>query len=162
MRIGDFLERHRNAFLVLLVSCTFIVGTQVNRQEDVRMLSIPVAAPYAAEDAVEAYRARRDSAQLRDMAALEAILARDDADRNTRNAASAALADLVHAREASLAIEGALVTSSLSPCVAVVDAGLVTVVSEASAISERESALVIELAAVHAGIDAANVRIITP
>ncbi len=160
--IGKLLERHRNTFLIVLAAATFIVSARVQEGDATReTVSIPVVATANETNPVAVFLAQRNASSAADMAALEAIVSREDVDASTRQAAAQQLSELVAARQAQSAIEGALVGSSLYPCVAVVSVGTVTVVTGKSAVTDRDSALVLSLAAQYAGADAADVSIIT-
>ncbi len=163
MKAGEFLTRHRNAFLLALLGATLTVSGYANQQSGgPAAVDIPVVETAAqAISPLESYRQRRDQDALADMAALERLCAQENLDSATREAAAAQLQEIVANRQAQSALEGALVNSSLAPCVAVAAGGCLTVVTEKSAVTEQDSARVIALAAAHAGIAPENVRIIT-
>ena len=109
---------------------------------------------------LEAFRISRDSAYQRDMAALETLIS-ENTDRAARQSAAEELQAYVALHQAQLALEGALLTSELAPCCAVVTDGSVTIVTEKQEITEQDTALVLTLVQVHTGVPASGVRIMT-
>ncbi len=70
-------------------------------------------------------------------------------------------AGLRRAASGAVSAEGALVSSELAPCCAVVTDGSVTIVTEKQEITEQDTALVLTLVQVHTGVPASGVRIMT-
>ena len=162
MRLGEMLTKHRNLFLLLLLAATLLVSTFVHQGDTVPTVNIPVTETAAqASSALETYRQQRDADAKSDMAALEALCAQATLDEKTLEDAAAQLQRIIDCRQAQTALEGALLNSSLYPCVAVVSNGNVTIVTEKSTITEKDTALVLSLAAVHAAAKPESVRIIT-
>ena len=163
--LGQWLTKHRNVFLLGLLTLTLVVSGYANQQRVTAAsstVSIPVMETAAqALSALESCRQQRDQEALRDMAALEALVNQPLLDEATRESAANRLAELVGKRQAQSALESALSGSSLHPCVAVVSNESVTIVTEKSAVTDKDSALVLTLAAAHAGVSPENVRIIT-
>ena len=95
------------------------------------------------------------------MAALETLISSEDTDRAARQSAAEELQACVALHQAQLALEGALVSSELAPCCAVVTDGSVTIVTEKQEITEQDTALVLTLVQVHTGVSASGVRIMT-
>ena len=164
-RLGELLTKHRNAFLLVLLMATLLSGSIANRerlQAASATVDIPVIETAAQPvSALEAYRQQRDQQALSDIAALEKLVAQAALDESTRKAAADQLQALIDCRQAQAALEGALVQSSLYPCAAVVTADSVTIVTAKSAVTDKDSALVLTLAAAHVGASPENVRIIT-
>lgn len=165
MKLGELLTKHRNAFLLGLLVTTLIVSGYAN-QERLQAVSATVDIPVTAVaakplSALEAYRQQRDQDTRSDIAALEKLCAQDALDSATREAAAQQLQEIIDSRQAQSALEGALSGSSLHPCVAVVAGGNVTIVTEKSTVTDKDSALVMTLAAAHVGISPEKVRIIT-
>lgn len=164
-KLGELLSRHRNLCLLLLLLCTMAVSSAANRErlaEASATVKIPVTSTAAGTvSRVETYRQTRDEAYRTDLAALEALCAQTDLDERTRAEAAVRMQQLIDCRQAETALEGALLDSSLSPCVAVVAGGSVTIVTEKSAVTKADSALVLTLAKAHADADPECVRIIT-
>lgn len=162
-RLTEFVVKRRNALLFALLFTTLCVSGMANRlrlEASPATVDIPVvAAAKAEESALEVFRRERDEDTLRSMSALEALVGQENLEKSTREAAAAQLQEIVAARQAQTAIEGALVNSSLSPCAAVVSGGCVTIVTEKTSVTEQDTALVLTLAFAHA--DSTNVRIIT-
>ena len=163
--ISDLLTKHRNTFLLLLLVTTLIISGYANRERleaASATVDIPVTETIARPaSALETYRQQRDEAALTDMAALEGLCAQSTLDQKTREAAADRLQTIIDSRQAQSSLEGALSGSSLYPCVAVVQDGCVTIVTEKSVVTEKDSALVLTLAAAHVGAAPENVRIIT-
>lgn len=164
-KLGELLTRHRNAFLLALLITTLAVSGYANQerlQAASATVSIPVTEVSAQPvSALEAYRQQRDQTALTDMAALEKLCAQTTLDAPTRESAAAQLQEIIDARQSQSALEGALAGSSLSPCVAVVSGGSVTIVTEKATVTDKDCALVLTLAAAHVGAAPENVRIIT-
>ncbi len=163
-KLGEWLTRYRNAFLILLLAATIGISGYAS-QERLQAASVTVNIPVTEAAAkplstLESYRQQRDQESLTDMAALEKLCSQSSLDEATREAAAAQLQEIIANRQAQSALEGALTGSSLHPCVAVVAGGSVTIVTEKSAVTQKDSALVLTLAAAHAGVSAENVRII--
>ena len=163
--LGQWLTKHRNAFLLGLLTLTLVVSGYANQQRVTAAsstVSIPVMETATQPlSPLESCRQQRDQEALRDMAALETLINQPLLDEATREAAADQLAALVSNRQAQSNLESALSGSSLHPCVAVVSNESVTIVTEKSAVTDKDSALVLTLAAAHAGASPENVRIIT-
>ena len=164
-QLGQWLTTHRNAFLLGLLTLTLVVSGYANQQRVTAAsstVSIPVMETATQPlSPLESCRQQRDQEALRDMAALETLINQPLLDEATREASADQLAALVSNRQAQSALESALSGSSLHPCVAVVSNESVTIVTEKSAVTDKDSALVLTLAAAHAGVSPENVRIIT-
>lgn len=163
--LGELLTRHRNTFLLGVLVTTLVISGYANR-ERVKAASATVDIPVREVSAqplsaLESYRQTRDQEALADIAALEKLIAQPTLDAATREDAAARLQEIIDARQAQSALEGALVGSSLYPCTAVVAGGSVTIVTEKATVTDKDSALVMTLAAAHAGVSPENVRIIT-
>ena len=160
--IGALLERHRNLFLILLMGAAFIVGMTQGQPDAQDAVSIPVTAVVTpALNSMEAYRRDRDQAYRADMAVLENLASNPDADAAIRDAAAAHLHLLIDAHQVQSDVEGALLNSSLFPCVAVFSRENLTIVTGKSAPTHQDMALILEVARVHAGVPPENVRLIT-
>ena len=164
-RSADFLTRHRNLFLILLLITTLIISTAVHRREieaASASVTIPVTeVPALSGSALEAYRLQRDQEMRNSISSLEQLCTQELVDQRTRDDAAARLQSLISCVQVQTALEGALLNSSLSPCVAVVTGSNVTIVTEKETITEKDSALVMTLAAVHAAASPDSIRIIT-
>lgn len=166
MRVsGEWITRHKNLLLALLLLVTMVVSSIANQErieQETATVSLPVVEPYAEPAGkIELFRQQRDSAALRDMAALQALVDQELLDQQTRAEAAGQLRALVDAREKQLALEGSLLESGLYPCVAVISAGQVTIVTEKETLSSDETALLMAMAQLHAGASPAQVSVIT-
>lgn len=158
--MSTILTRHRNLLLLLLLGAVLIVSC-LQRDEAVPTVAIPVIETASAPvNAVEAFRVQRDQDTLADIAALEKLCALESSDHGLQSDAAAQLQAIIDARQAQSALEGALLGSSLSPCVAVVSGGCVSIVTGKQEITDKDAALVLSLAAAHTGTAPGNVRII--
>lgn len=164
-RIGNLLTRHRNLFVVVLLIATLCISSSstIKRlSSGADVTALPVTAVYTQnDDAVAVFIQQRDSAHVTDLTALEALCTQEDLDAETRRQAAEQLQEIIRCREAQDAIEKALANSSLVPCAAVVSGGAVTIVTQRTSFSDSDAALVMTLAAAHAGADPSDVRIIT-
>lgn len=164
-KLLELLMKYRNLFLLSVLMITLAVSSYVHHQQmkdGTPTVDIPVTEVAAqAPSALEAFRQQRDQEALQDIAALEQLIAQVNVDEHTREAAAAQLREIIGNRQAQAALEGALLESSLSPCVAVVSGGNVTIVTQKSTVTGKDSALVISLAQAHAGAAPENVHIIS-
>ena len=161
-RLGDLLTRHRNTFLMALLIVTLILGSHSSSgNPEAATVSIPVVETAAASvSAVESFRQQRDQSVRADIAALERLIDQEALDAQTRQDAAERLQAIIDARQVQSAIEGALTGSSLYPCAAVLQGGILSIVTEKSTVTDRDAALVMTLAADHGGIAPEDVRII--
>ncbi|MBR2718704.1 MAG: SpoIIIAH-like family protein [Clostridia bacterium] len=161
----EFILKHRNALLLLCLLFTLAASwffTNRRLTEAAATVSLPVepvSAPVASY--LDAFRARQEEAYRSDMAALQALCDQENLSSATREDAAAQLRRMVDTRQTQLALEGALAQSGVSPCVAVISPGSVTVVTEKASLSDGESALVMTLAQAHAGVEPSGVRVMT-
>lgn len=164
-KTGEFITRHKNLLLVLLLLATMAVSSLANQEriaQEAATVSLPVVEPVAEPAGkIELFRQQRDAASLQDMAALQSLVNQEQLDQQTRAEAAAQLQALVDAREKQLALEGSLLDSGLYPCVAVVSAGQVTVVTEKASLTDDETALLMTMAQLHAGALPAQVSVVT-
>lgn len=160
-----FIHKHRNALLLGCLVLTLAVSwlaTSRRLEEAAATVALPVEQITAApSSSLEQFRTRREETVLSDMAVLEALCAQEALSASTREDAAQQLQRLVATREAQLALEGALTQSGISPCVAVVGEGSVTVVTDKATLSDGESALVLTLAQAHTGVAPSGVRVVT-
>lgn len=164
-KLGDLLTKHRNSFLLGLLIITLAVSGYASRQQAAEAsatVEIPVTEAAAQHlSPLETYRQQRDQEARSNIAALEKLIAQVNLDEATRDAAAQQLQQIIDNRQAQSALEGALIGSSLYPCAAVVSDGSVTIVTEKTAVTDKDSALVLTMAAAHAGASPENVRIIS-
>lgn len=164
-RTAQFISRHRNLFLMAILCMTLCLSSVVNsRQLEAgrEATTLPVMKTQASDASpVAAYIDTRDTAYEQDIEALTALCAQEDLDPRTRDEAAETLARLISDHAAQLALEAALADSMLAPCACVVSGGSVTVVTQQQSVSPEASALVLALAAAHAGASPADVRIMT-
>ena len=166
MRVtGDFITRHKNLLLALLLLATMVASSLSNQErlkQEAATVSLPVVEP-AAEPIgkIELFRQQRDAASLLDMAALQSLIDQEQLDQQTRAEAAGQLRALVDAREKQLAMEGALLESGFHPCVAVVSGGQVTIVTQRADLSEDETELLMTMARLHVGAAPGQVSVVT-
>lgn len=160
--ICDLLTRHKNTFLVALLAATLVLGSQTGKNRaKATTVDIPVTETAAeALSNLESFRQQRDQAIRADIAALERLIAQETLDEPTRQQAANMLQEIIGKRQLQTSIEGALSSSSLYPCAAVYQGGILTLVTEKGTVTERDTALVMTLAAAHGGIAPEDVRII--
>lgn len=160
--LADCLIRHKNKLLLLVLLLSLSVALYLRQNApSAQSVTLPMTSAASAVSPLEAFRMSRDSAYQRDMAALEALINAESTDRAARQSASDELQAFVRLHQAQIALEGALLTSALAPCCAVVTDGSVTIVTEKQEITEEDTALVLTLAALHTGVAASGVRIMT-
>lgn len=157
-----FAARHSRLLLISILTVTLLVSSEANRRshEDTVFTSLPVTTTTAGE-AVAVYIADRDSAHDKDMAALLALTENEAIDLQTRQTAAEQMTVLAANSESQQALEAALASTALAPCAAIVTNGSVTLVTGKTEITAQDSALVLALAAAHAGAKPTDVRILT-
>lgn len=159
-----FMTQYRNVLLLGALMLTLAVSYFAHQKEMAQQasaVSLPVMTTVQPSSRLEEYRLRRDETALEDMAALQALCDGEHVDPAIREDAARQLQQLVEVRQQQLALEGALVQSGVSPCVAVVGGGSVTIVCGKEKLSSGESALVLTLARAHAGVEPQHVRVMT-
>ena len=159
----SFIARHSRLMLISLLTVTLLVSSEMRRRQletESTFTALPVAVTTSV-DAVQVYIADRDAAHDRDIAALLALTENGSIDEQTRQAAAQQLTCMAANREHQQALEAALASSALAPCAAVVTGSSVTIVTGKAEITQEDSALVLALAAAHAGASPSDVRIMT-
>lgn len=161
--LPTFLVRRKNWLLMaaLALSLTAALLLRPSSPQAQQRVTLPMTSAESSASPLEAFRISRDSAYQRDMAALETLISSENTDRAARQSAAEELQACVALHQAQLALEGALLTSELAPCCAVVTDGSVTIVTEKQEITEQDTALVLTLVQVHTGVPASGVRIMT-
>lgn len=162
-RFTDLLVRHRSLFLICLLTATLLLSSlasQRSLEEESIVTALPVTSVTPAS-AIQAFAEQQETTQLNELTALTALANQESADDATRRSAAAQLQALVADRTSQQALEAALFSTSLAPCTAVVSGGSVTIVTHLTEVTPQDSALVLSLAAAHAGAAPENVRIIT-
>ena len=155
--LPTFLVRRKNWLLMAALALSLTAALLLRPSSpQAQRVTLPMTSAESSASPLEAFRISRDSAYQRDMAALETLT-----DRAARQSAAEELQAYVALHQAQLALEGALLTSELAPCCAVVTDGSVTIVTEKQEITEQDTALVLTLVQVHTGISASGVRIMT-
>ena len=161
----EIIKKNLNPILIGVLLATMVISYAANQRrlsEATATVSLPVLSVTAPPgSALETYRRQREETALADMAALQALCGEESLDEDARAGAANQLQQLIARREQQSALEGALAQSGLSPCVAVITEGSVTIVTEREDVSAAESALVMTLAGAHAGVSPSGVRIIT-
>lgn len=159
-----FITRHKRLLLFAMMLVTLAVSSFANQQRlegGAAVTSLPVMQTTPSAEPVMAYLDDRAAAYRRDIDALTALIQQEELDSRTREDAAAQLQALIEAHTASSALEEALASSALAPCAAVLSGGSLTLVTACTSVSEADTALVLTLAAAHAGVAPENVRIRT-
>ena len=156
-------DKKRNVFILALLITTLAACTFFGRgTPEAASVSLPLTQTAAAPaDPLEVFRQQRDASALQNIAALQALVDQERLDAQTRQEAAIQLQAIIDAREKQTALEGALLQSGFSPCVAVVSMGCVTIVTQKETLSDAESALLLTQARRHAGANPASVQVIT-
>ena len=157
------LKRNLNLILIVLLMLTMAVASFANQRRAERQssaVSLPVTRTDSSGGAVETYREQRESEDERELSALETLSQQDALDVQTREDAAALLQQLVARREQQSALEKALNSTALAPCVAVVGDGCVTVVTQQASVTSAQTALVMSRARAHAGVEPSGVQVI--
>lgn len=161
-KLGELLARNRNVFLIVLLIATLTLSSLARQPSPPTTVNLPVVETAAAPiSPLLAYRLQRDQETQADIASLEALVAQPLLEESTREDAAEMLQQILDCRQAQTAMEGALVSSSLGPCVAVLSNGSLTIVTEKADITANDTALVLTLAAAHTGVPPENIRIVT-
>ncbi len=160
--LPTFLIRRKNWLLMAALALSLTAALLLRPSSpQAQRVTLPMTSAESSASPLEAFRISRDSAYQRDMAALETLISSENTDRAARQSAAEELQAYVALHQAQLALEGALLTSELAPCCAVVTDGSVTIVTEKQEITEQDTALVLTLVQVHTGVPASGVRIMT-
>ena len=159
--LPTFLVRRKNWLLMAALALSLTAALLLRPSSpQAQRVTLPMTSAESSASPLEAFRISRDSAYQRDMAALETLIS-ENTDRAARQSAAEELQAYVALHQAQLALEGALLTSELAPCCAVVTDGSATIVTEKQEITEQDTALVLTLVQVHTGVPASGVRIMT-
>ena len=159
--LPTFLVRRKNWLLMAALALSLTAALLLRPSSpQAQRVTLPMTSAESSASPLESFRISRDSAYQRDMAALETLIS-ENTDRAARQSAAEELQAYVALHQAQLALEGALLTSELAPCCAVVTDGSVTIVTEKQEITEQDTALVLTLVQVHTGVPASGVRIMT-
>lgn len=163
--MAEKLIRHRNWLLFAVLLTTMLVSclaTIRRLEEETKPVSLPVMQTISTTaSALEQFRQERDETAAGDLARLQQLSENAAVDQQLREDAAEQLQQMIDRRERQTALEGALTMSGIAPCVAVITGGSVTIVTEKETLTEGESALVVTLAGVHAGIEPSGVRVMT-
>ena len=159
--LPTFLVRRKNWLLMAALALSLTAALLLRPSSpQAQRVTLPMTSAESSASPLEAFRISRDSAYQRDMAALETLIS-ENTDRAARQSAAEELQAYVALHQAQLALEGALLTSELAPCCAVVTDGSVTIVTEKQEITEQDTALVLTLVQVQTGVPASAVSIMT-
>ena len=159
-RIGEMLTRHRNTFLIALLTVTLILSRNASTGSSPTVKIPVIETTSAAISGIESFRQQRDQGEMADITVLENLVNLEQLDAQTREEAAKRLQTITEARQVQRAVESALVGSSLYPCAAMLHSGVLSIVTEKAKITERDTALVLTLAADLGSIQPENVRII--
>ena len=160
--LPTFLVRRKNWLLMAALALSLTAALLLRPSSpQAQRVTLPMTSAESSASPLEAFRISRGSAYQRDMTALETLISSENTDRAARQSAAEELQAYVALHQAQLALEGALLTSELAPCCAVVTDGSVTIVTEKQEITEQDTALVLTLVQVHTGVPASGVRIMT-
>ena len=161
------------AFTLLLgVLAASYIAQQKRLEQEAAKIDLPVvrvtqntsevfATASGAGTALEQYKKEREAARAKDINTLKALT--ENSNLSSENIASAAsqLQELIRCRENETALEGALMAGGFSPCLAVVQKGAVTVLTQKDSLTQGEASLILTMAASHTGESTANIKIIT-
>lgn len=129
--LPTFLVRRKNWLLMAALALSLTAALLLRPSSpQAQRVTLPMTSAESSASPLEAFRISRDSAYQRDMTALETLISSENTDRAARQSASEELQACVALHQAQLALEGALLTSELAPCCAVVTDGSVTIVTE--------------------------------
>lgn len=163
-KTGAFITRHRRLLMISLLTVTLLASSAANHRRlegEAIVTSLPVTSVQTASgESIAVFVADRDVLHQQEVAALSALIDRADIDSRTREEAAAQLTMLVQNRQAREALEDALSGTALAPCAAVVAGGAVTIVTANPSPTQEDAALVMVLAAAHAGAQPQDVRIL--
>lgn len=150
--------------LVLLFATYMLSKSRVEQTAlnlPVKTVSTDLQLPKTSLSELETYQAKREQTRQEDIQTLQRLL-----DGNAGTTAfladvSAQLSAIVSAREAELAIEGALLGGGFSPCLAVVTPTSVTVIVSRESLTRGEAALIMTLCESHTNQSLENIKIMT-
>jgi hypothetical protein len=167
-----FLKKNKNVIFLSVLLLT-LAGSYLWNQyllDGAKTVTLPLSQPQAENNTSDTfikktplaeYIEKREATRKADMAALETLAANKEVDQTTRDQAQAELSEVIRCRECELAIEGVLTGAGLTPCVAVVQRGAVTILVEKKELTQTEATMIMTLTAAHSGEAPENIRIMT-
>ncbi len=167
------LQKHKHLVAIMAILLV-LAGSYIWNQtqyEKVQTVNLPVSRKTEADAQIMVsaatvatplaeYQEKRDKARKEDISALETLAQNSLLTATAREQAQEELREIVRCRESELAIEGALLGGGVSPLVAVVQKGAVTVLVEKEELTQTEATMILAVATAHSGEPPENVRII--
>jgi hypothetical protein len=162
--------KKRTLLLLLLLVCAFLAAgvllNSLSKGQSALLIPVEKAAAKvslspAPISSLQAYRDRREQTRSEDVQTLQGILDSGSANASLLADVTLQLSQITKAREQELAIEGVLLGSGFSPCLAVVAPGSVTVILGRESLSRGEAALVMTLCESHTDEPLDNIKIMT-
>ena len=145
----------RGALIVLVAAAGFLWWTEGRYQPRENTLVSQTPVPTIQKD----QRVKRESAYESDVAALQAMLESGAADAATQELAAQKLAQLIAEHQNEIGLEEALGEAGYENAVVLVQNGAVTVLIPEEKLTEENSAQILALCVIHAGVGAENVRV---
>lgn len=169
------LKKYQNGiFLVVMLSilATSYFVTQDRLTQQSQTVDLPVirveqgsdnilATAAGAGTALEAYQKERETVRAADMQALKLLTENTNLTQDVVSDAAAQLQEIIRCRESEIALEGALLAGGFSPCLAVVQKGAVTVLTQQKDLTQTQASMILTLAVSHTGEEKKNIKIIT-
>lgn len=107
------------------------------------------------------WRDKRELAYDKDVATLEALIANESADAQTRTQAGERLARMVSDHQCELGVEAALRQAGFAPCLVLMQNGSLTVMVGEHELTGTQSVTILSVCVAHADVEIQNVRIMT-
>ncbi len=137
-----------------------IVTLRLARAPAVRAASAPAPTGEGEDDPLERFRVEREQLRAREQAQLNDIIYNADSDASAVAAAQRQLLALLDSAEKELTIEGILQSRGFDGALATVSAQAANVLVRAETLTQRQTAVILELVTRQTGLSGGNVKII--
>ncbi len=149
------------AILALLLLFTSSLGAyRLGARRAVRPTAVPMKAAEADTDPLTRFRTEREQLRARQTAQLNEIIYSDKSDAETVLQAQRQLLDLLSRSEQELTLEGVLQARGFYCALATVNSGSVNVLLRRENVTQRETAVILDLVLRETGVSGGNVKII--
>lgn len=151
-----------NVLLLLTVAAALILtlaqGDSGEGPPGLAIQSVPTLAPAPTAHPIDAYRARRAETRAQEQGLLRALVQSQETAPETRALAEKQLLEITENLETELAVEAALAAQGYGQALCVARAGGLTICL-AQELTERQAALIVDLARAASGVAKENIRI---
>lgn len=156
--------RRRAAVSVLILAAFMLITSvclYVRRDAPRAMGAASVAVTAEQNDPVTQFRTEREQLRSRQTGELNDIIHDSSTDAETASLAKRQLMDLMKRQEAEQRLEGILAIRGFEDALVTVSDASVNVILRADALTQRETAVILDLVLRETGVTAGNVKILT-